>query len=148
MTKLLLVASLLLPALAPALARADTPVPKLLIEETHAGLGIDVGTAGFQIFDDGSYRVYSHDPKAMRSIDRKGMLTAKELTEVKAALLKAPWKVTHSAVTCDALATAHTLWAAGKHSFDARLCSPDTIDATTRRLFATVDALETKHLAE
>ncbi|MEO8551564.1 MAG: hypothetical protein ABI678_16415 [Kofleriaceae bacterium] len=143
MTRYILLASLLLPAL----AHADKK-PALLIEETHKGLGIDVGDAGFQVFDDGSYHVYQHDPKAMRSLDRKGALTAKELADIKAALAKVPWKVTHNAVTCDALSTAHTVWSAGKHTFDAVLCGTESIDDATQKLFGFVDGLETKYAAK
>jgi len=144
MTKYILLASLLLPAL----AHADKKPPAILIEETHQGMGIDVGASGFQIFDDGGFHLYVHDPKAMNVVERKGSLTDKEFADVKAALAKAPWKVAHNEVTCDALATGHTVWAAGKHRFDAVLCGTESIDTETEKVFTLVGGLEAKYYAK
>ncbi|MEO6772731.1 MAG: hypothetical protein ABI467_06875 [Kofleriaceae bacterium] len=140
MTKLLLLASLLLPVF----AHADKPAA-VLIEAVHKGLGIDVGDAGFKIFEDGRYRVYRHDPKAMASLERTGQLTSRELAAVRRAAKTAAWKVTHHTISCEAMATSHTEWSAGKHAFDQRLCGTDSLDAGTEKLFAMVDALETKY---
>lgn len=145
MNKLL---SLLVPLALSAPAQADKTCAKTgapLIAEVHDHGAIDVGASGFEIYASGAWHVYHHDPKAMDTLDASGCLTDKELAAVKEALAKAPWKIAHSEVTCDALAIGSTDWTAGKHTFSQVLCGHDSIDAETEKAFALVQKLEQEY---
>ena len=122
MNKLLL---LLVPLALSAPARADKPAPLISVVHTH---GMDVGPSGFEIYASGAWHVYHNDPKAMDTLDARGNLTAKELASVKDALAKAPWKVTHSEIVCDAMAIGSTDWTMGKHTFSQVLILVDETD--------------------
>jgi hypothetical protein len=148
MNKLLLVVASLVPFFASNPAHADRDCGRKgapLVTEIHAHGAIDVGNSGFEIYESGAWHVYHHDPKAMDTVDAIGCLTADELASVKEALAKAPWKVTHDDVTCDAIAIGSTEWAAGKHTFSQVLCGRDSIDSTTQKAFAIVEKLEQKY---
>jgi len=145
MNKLL---ALLVPLALSASAHADNTCAKTgtpLIAEVHDHGGIDVGASGFEIYPSGAWHVYHHDPKAMDTLDASGCLTDKELAAVKEALAKAPWKITHSEVTCDAFAIGSTDWIAGKHTFAQVLCGHESIDAETEKAFALVQKLEQEY---
>ena len=122
-------------------AKTGTP----LIAEVHNYGAIDFGASGFEIYPSGAWHVYHHDPKAMDTLDASGCLTDKELAAVKDALAKAPWKIAHSEITCDALAIGSTDWTAGKHAFSQVLCGHDSIDAETEKAFAIVQKLEQQY---
>ena len=149
MQKLLLLASLCssLTAYADAL-----PAPKacadggLQIAADHQGRGLDVGSSGIKIWEKGAIEVYSYDPKALRNIDVMACLTDQERKDLRAALAKTTWKVTTNMTTCTAVSPAHTVWSAGKRSFDDVSCGHETIDAETKNAFAFVTALETTYM--
>ncbi|HEY0252954.1 MAG TPA: hypothetical protein VGC41_15570 [Kofleriaceae bacterium] len=140
----LVIAALFIPSLALACPKPE----KELISETHEGFGIDVGDAGFTIYEGGAYKLYSHDPKAQRSKDVQGCLADKELADVKAALAKATWKTTRLAAQCKARSTLHTVWVAGKNTYDAVTCPDAALDEATQKLFTLVDGLETSYSAK
>ncbi|MEP6860639.1 MAG: hypothetical protein ABJE66_08475 [Deltaproteobacteria bacterium] len=148
MNKLLLIFSSVLPLALANPAHADRDCGRkgaMLISEVHTSNGIDVGSSGFEVTESGSWHVYHHDPKAMDTLDATGCLTEAELTSLKQALANAPWKTTHNAITCDALALGHTEWSAGKHTYADVLCGSESIDSTTQKLFGLVQKLETKY---
>jgi hypothetical protein len=145
MNKLLL---LLVPLTLSSAAQADKTCARkaaMLITEVHTSNGIDVGPSGFEISESGAWHVYHHDPKAMDTLDATGCLTDAELASLKTALAKAPWKTSHNAITCDAIALGHTDWTAGKHAFSEVLCGSESIDSTTHEVFGLVQKLETKY---
>ena len=139
MNKLLLI---LVPLALAAPARADKAAPLISVVHSH---GMDVGPSGFEIYASGAWHVYHNDPKAMDTLDASGKLTAKELASVKEALAKAPWKVTHDEIVCDAMAIGSTDWTMGKHTFSQVLCGHDSIDGTTQKAFSLVEKLEQQY---
>jgi hypothetical protein len=147
MNKLLLILGSLIPLALAHPARADRGCRKgaPLIREVRTSNGIDVGASGFEISDTGAWHVYHHDPKAMDTLDASGCLTDVELASLKDALAKAPWKTTHNAVTCDALALGYTAWTAGTHGFKQVLCGSESIDSATYKVFALVQKLEREY---
>lgn len=148
MNKLLFILVSLVPFALAHTARADRGCGRkgaLLIREAHETDAFDVGPSGFEIFESGAWHVYHHDPKAMDTTDAIGCLTDAELASVKDALAKAPWQIRHNDVTCDALAIGSTDWTAGKHSFSDVLCGHESIDMTTRKVFALVQKLEIEY---
>jgi len=107
--------------------------------------GMDVGPSGIEIEDTGAWHIYHHDPKAMDQLDARGCITDKELAELKAALAKVPWKVTHNEVTCDALGLGSTDWKFGKKTFTQIMCGKDSIDDTTQKALSLVEKLEQEY---
>ncbi|MFT3698704.1 MAG: hypothetical protein QM831_36495 [Kofleriaceae bacterium] len=136
MLKLALLALLITPAL--ACPKADKP----LISESLQGLGIDVGNTEFTIYEGGAYKLSMHDPKAMRSGDKTGCLTDKELADVTAAIKAAPWKTTKNAITCKAKTMRHNVYTMGAKSYDAVSCPSESMDEQTWKLFNLIDTLE------
>jgi hypothetical protein len=147
MNKLLLILVSLAPLSLAQPAHADRGCRKgaPLISEVRTSNGIDVGPSGFEISDTGAWHVYHHDPKAMDTLDASGCLTAAELKSLKDALAAAPWKTSHNAVTCDAVAVGHTEWTSGKHTYADVLCGSESIDSATQNVFSLVHKLETKY---
>ena len=144
MTKPLLVLASLITLAASHPAHADRGCQRrgaLLVSEVHK-YGMDVGPSGIELYASGAWHIYHHDPKAMDQLDASGCITDKELAELKDALAKAPWKITHSEVTCDAIGYGSTEWSDGKHKFSQELCGHDSIDSATEKAFAIVQKLE------
>jgi len=97
------------------------------------------------VHDGGAWERHDVDGNGRKAGDSSGCLTRDQVSQIRTALAKATWTVSHADFTCAAISNTFTAYASqGKQLWASHLCQADFLDPISDKALATISALLAK----
>ena len=94
------------------------------------------------VYDGGAWERHDVDGNGRNPHESSGCLTHDQVSQIRTALAKATWTVSHTEFTCAAISNTFTTYASkGKQLWASHLCQADFLDPTSDKAIQTISML-------
>lgn len=100
-----------------------------------------IETSTVKIYNSGAWTFTPIDKDGVAGATTRGCFDQKTLTQIRRAVQRAPWEITHPKIMCFAYSPQFTQYLLhGQLMFTQRMCGGDQVDDTTRKALDLVNA--------